>query len=137
MGLHHLPGGKVRHADLPDLSKVLQFGKGAERVFQRGVRIPAVDIQQVNAVPVQPLARTVKLADYIAPPRSAEIGDLGGDMQIVPAMGKLAQKCFGHPFGIPAGRIKIDDPGGKTGVKHRAGGGGIGLAAPLHGPECQ
>ena len=96
-----------------------------------------MDVQQINPVPAQPHQAARELIQNIGPARPAEICDLGGDGQVIPAFGELAQQSFGHPVGIAASRVKIGDPGGKAGVKQRPRRSGVCFAAPLHGAKSE
>ena len=96
-----------------------------------------MDVQQINPVPAQPRQAARELIQNIGPARPAEIGDLGRNMQVIPAFGKPAQQSFSHAVGIAASRVKIGDPGGKAGVKQRLRRSGVRFAAPLHGAECE
>jgi hypothetical protein len=64
-------GGKRRRAEGADLALSLQIGERAQRLFNIGVRVGAVNLVQVDPVGVQPAQAVLDLADDPAPRVSA------------------------------------------------------------------
>ena len=60
-GLHDLPGGKIRAADVADFALTHEVGQRAERFFERRQRIEAVNLVEVDVVGVQALAGWLRL----------------------------------------------------------------------------
>jgi hypothetical protein len=53
-GLPYLPAGEVRASDVADLARVHQIVERRERLLDRGLVVPAVDLIQVDVIVVEP-----------------------------------------------------------------------------------
>ena len=89
-GPGRLPAGVVRHADVPDPARVHRVVERGQRLLQRYVVRPAVQLPQVDVVDVQPSQRRLEVTQQGAPrgvgdplaAADAEPG-LGRDDQVV------------------------------------------------------
>ena len=119
--LDYLPGGKVRQADIADLTPGFQLGESGHRLVQICIGIKPVQVKQVDHVHAQPLARDVELCVQVGGTSSTSIPRFRGDDHIIPlGPGELTQQRFRLAIGIDVRGIKMGQALGAARVIHRA-----------------
>ncbi len=131
--LHDLPGGEVRDADIADFPFMFEGRKRVKGLLQgRGV-IETVQIEDIDHVHLQALARCLETAQDGLPGGPAFKGGLCRDDQAV-AFGvrQRAQHRLGCAAVIDIGGVEMGDASGACCVEHGLTFACVGVPAKLH-----
>ena len=134
--LHEVPAGKIRHAHIAHLAAALQLIERLERLLERCLPIPFVQLVQVDIIGLEPRERCFAGAHQVMAGGTAIVGPLphrkarlGGDQHVVTARTDgLTQDLFGHAARIDIGRVEQIDAGLDASIHLAAGTGQIGIA---------
>jgi hypothetical protein len=98
-GLHHLPRGPVRQAEITDMAVLHERVERLQRFLDRGRRVEAVDLVEVDMVELQALQARLRLVHDMAPGGAARVRalshlamDLGGDDQFLAGQPEVADR---------------------------------------------
>ena len=145
--LHDLPGRPVGHADVARAAGADDVVQGPQRFLHRGLRIPPVDLVEVDVVGPQPLKAGVDLVHQVIATDPRIVGPvahrepaLAGDHHLLglgrPRLEPAPDDLFRHAARIDVRRIDEIAACPGIGIHQRERGRLVRLAAERHRPQA-
>ena len=117
--LHDVPAGVIRAADVADLAGTDEVVERGQRLLERRLAVPLMELVEVDPVGLEPLEARLaggdqvmaRIAAVVRPGAHREAG-LGGDQHVAALLAqRLADDLFGRAGGIDVGGVDHVDPG--------------------------
>ncbi|MGX0904550.1 hypothetical protein ACSSV8_003140 [Roseovarius sp. MBR-79] len=135
---HDLPGREIGHPDVPNSTLGLQLAQCFESFKQRSLRIPSVQVQDIdNIQPKTRLAFVELSADILAAAAPSIAGFCRYYQRVAVMFDEAAQQFLGLTACIRMGCIEEVDTGASASIEHGAACSGICGPAKLHASKTQ